>query len=49
VITETKMGPEAAGTAIRTLAVVPFGKQTVLLCPKSDGGASQFSQMGGVQ
>ena len=44
--TGTKMGPEAAGTAFRTL-VVPFGKQTALLCLKSEGGASGFSLMGG--
>jgi hypothetical protein len=44
--TRTKMGPEAAATAIRTLAV-PFGKQTVLLCLKSEDGASEFSKMGG--
>jgi hypothetical protein len=43
---DTKMGPVAAGTAIRTL-VVPFGKQTVLLCLKSEGRASEFSYMGG--
>lgn len=37
--TDTKMGPDAAATAVRTL-VVPFGKQTVLLCCKSEAGAS---------
>ena len=46
--TDKKMGPEAAGTAIRTLAV-PFGKQTVLLCPKREGGASAFLYLGGAQ
>ena len=46
--TDKKMGPEAAGTAFRT-PVVPFGKQTVLLCPKSRGGASEFSHEGGEQ
>ena len=46
--TDMKMGPEAAGTAFRTL-VVPLEKQTVLLCPKSSGGASEFSHVGGEQ
>lgn len=46
--TDKKMGPEAAATAFRTLAV-PFRKQTVLLCPKSRGGASEFSHEGGEQ
>lgn len=44
----TKMGPEAAATAIRT-RVVPFGKQTVLLCLKREGGASGFLYVGGAQ
>ena len=47
--TGKKMGPEAAATAIRTPAVLPFGKQTTLLCPKSRGGASGFSHEGGEQ
>jgi hypothetical protein len=44
---DTKMGPDAAGTAIRTL-VVPFGKQTVLLCLKSEDRASGL-YVGGAQ
>jgi hypothetical protein len=46
--TDTKMGPEAADTAVRT-RVVSLGKQTVLLCPKTDVGASQFWLAGGAQ
>ena len=48
-VTHTKMGPEAAATAIRTQAAIPFRKQTVLLCRKSEGGASEFSHAGGEQ
>ena len=44
--TDTKMGPEAAGTAFRTL-VVPLEKQTLPLCPKSDARASAY--VGGAQ
>ena len=40
--TGKKMASEAAATAPKARAV-PFGKQTVLLCPKSRGGASEFS------
>ena len=42
---DKKMGPEAAATAFRTLAV-PFRKQTVLLCPKWEVGASAFLYLG---
>lgn len=45
---DTKMGPEAAATAIRT-HVVALEKQTLLLCPKSSGSASEFSHAGGAQ
>lgn len=41
-----KMASEAAATAPKARAV-PFGKQTVLLCPKSRDGASEFSHVGG--
>jgi hypothetical protein len=43
-----KMASEAAATAPKARAV-PFGKQTVLLCPKSRGRASEFSHEGGEQ
>jgi hypothetical protein len=46
--TRTKMASEAAATAPKARAV-PFGRQTVLLCPKSRGGASEFSHEGGEQ
>jgi hypothetical protein len=46
--TGTKMGPEAAGTAFRTRDV-PLRKETVLLCLKSEGVASEFFCVGGAQ
>lgn len=46
--TAKKMGPEAAATAVRTLAV-PFRKQTVLLCPKREVGASAFLYLAGAE
>jgi hypothetical protein len=47
--TETKTGPDAAATAIRTPAVNSLGKQTVLFSPESEAGASEFSQLGGAK
>ena len=41
-----KMASEAAATAPKARAV-PFGKQTVLLCPKSEAHAS--ADVGGAQ
>lgn len=46
--TGKEMAFEATPTAPKA-RVVPFGKQTVLLCPKSRGGASEFSHEGGQQ
>jgi hypothetical protein len=46
--TEKKMAFEATPTAPKARAV-PFGKQTVLLCLKSEGGASEFWHAGGAQ
>lgn len=46
--TGKKMAFEATPTAPKARAV-PFRKQTVLLCPKSRGGASEFSHEGGEQ
>lgn len=47
--TETKTGPDAAATAIRTPAVNSLRKQTVLVSLKSEAFASEFSHVGGVQ
>lgn len=41
-----KMASEAAATAPKA-GVVPFGKQTVLLCLKSEDGASGLYVRGG--
>lgn len=46
--TRKKMAFEATPTAPKARAV-PFGKQTALLCPKSEDGASEFSHAGGAQ
>ena len=46
--TRKKMAFEATPTAPKARAV-PFRKQTVLPCPKSEGRTSEFSHEGGKQ
>lgn len=46
--TGMEMGPGAAATATRA-PVVPLEKKTVILCPKSEERASEFSHDGGEQ
>ena len=45
---QMKTASEAGATAPKARAI-PFGKQTVPLCPKSDAHASAFSSLGGAQ